>query len=69
MLEQLLNYVIAKNISHKLKRVGLNLSKNLIFLVTVCRFKFLLNETRAMLVAAEFDDVVVYILGMSVHEQ
>lgn len=62
MLEELLDHVIAKDIGHELKGVRQKLSEELVLFVTVRSFKLLLNKPRSMLVAAEFDDMIVYIL-------
>jgi hypothetical protein len=59
MFKELLNDVVAKNIPHELKGVGLDLSEDLIFLVAIGRLQLLLDETRAMLVATELDNVLV----------
>jgi hypothetical protein len=44
MFEQLLNDVVAENISHQLQGVGLNLAEQLLFLVTIGGFQLLLDE-------------------------
>jgi hypothetical protein len=63
MLEQFLNNIVPENISHQLKGIWLDFAEQLFFLVTVCRFKFLLNKSRSVLVATEFDDMLVDILS------
>ena len=62
MLEQLLNDVVAEDIGHQLKRIGLNLGKDLVFLIAVCGLQFLLDEPRAMLIAAELNNMPVNVL-------
>lgn len=44
VLEELLNYIIAKYISHQLDSVGIKLAEDLILFVTVGSLQFLLNE-------------------------
>ena len=65
VLEELLNHVITKDISHQLTCVRMELSKDLILFVAVCGLKLLLNEARAMLVTTEFDDMLIDILNLS----
>ena len=62
MFEKLLHNVVPEDIRHKLKRIRLDLTENLIFLVTVCGLQFLLDEAGTMLIATKFDDMVIYIL-------
>lgn len=62
MLKEFLNNVIAKDISHELQAIGLNLTEDLVFLIAVGRLEFLLNEPRSMLITTEFHNVVVDIL-------
>ena len=45
-----------------MKGIGLNLSKYLVFLVTVCCLQFLLDEPRAVLIAAELNNMSVNVL-------
>ena len=62
VLEQLLNDVVAEDIGHQLKRIGLNLGKYLVFLIAVCCLQFLLDESRAVLIAAELNNMPVNVL-------
>ena len=62
MLEELLNHIIPENVGHKLHRIGEYLSKHLILFVAIGCLKLLLNKPGTVLVSAEFNDVVVYIL-------
>jgi len=59
MLEELLNYVVAKDISHQLNGVWIELSEDLVLLIAIGSLELLLNETRAMLIATKFDNVIV----------
>ena len=59
MLEKLLNDIVAKHVLHELDGVHLQLLEHLVLLVAIRRLQLLLNETRAVLVAAEFDNVTV----------
>lgn len=62
MLKEFLDHVIAENIGHQLQRVGADFAKDLIFFVAVGRLEFLLNESRAMLITAKFDNMIVNVL-------
>jgi hypothetical protein len=62
MLEELLDYIVAKNILHQLNRIRLNLSKHLIFFVAVSSLQLLLNEPRSMLVPGKFYYMAVDVL-------
>jgi len=62
MLEEFLNHVIAKNIRHQLDRVWLYLAEDLVLLVGIGSLQLLLNETRAILITTEFNDMIVDIL-------
>lgn len=44
VLEQLLHNIVAKDISHQLQAVGLDLPENLLLLVTVGGLQLLLDE-------------------------
>jgi hypothetical protein len=63
MLEELLNHVVAKDVGHQLQGIWKNFAKQLLLLVAIGRFQLLLNEPRAMLVAAKLNHVVVDILS------
>ena len=62
MLKELLDDVVAKDVCHKLKRVAVKLLEDLILFVAVSCFKLLLNEARAVLITAKFDNVIVDVL-------
>lgn len=62
MLKELLNYIVAKDVSHKLQCVRLYFAEDLVFLVTICSLEFLLNEPRSMLVATKLHDVLIDVL-------
>lgn len=62
VLKQFLNNVIAKDISHQLKTVWLNLTEHLFFLIAVGSLQLLLDEPGPVLVATEFNHVVVNVL-------
>ena len=62
VLEELLNNIVAKDICHKLQGVGLYLAEDLLLLVTICSFEFLLDEPRSMLIATKLNDVRVDVL-------
>ena len=62
MFKKLLYYIIAKHIGHQLQGVWLDLSKHLFFLVAVRSLQFLLNESRAVLIAAKFNNMVIDVL-------
>ena len=62
MLEELLDDIVAEDISHQLKRVGLDFAEQLFLLITVCCFQLLLDEPRSMLIAAELYHMIIYVL-------
>lgn len=62
VLEKLLDHVVAEHIGHELHRIGQDLAKGLVFLVTVGRFELLLDESGPMLIAAEFNYMAVNVL-------
>lgn len=62
MLEELLDDVVSKHVGHQLYRIGLNLPEHLVLFIAVGRLELLLYETRPMLIAAEFNNVIVYVL-------
>lgn len=67
VFEKLLHNVVAKDVHHEGNGVGFNLLEDLVLLVTVGSIKFILDESRPMLVAAEFDDMAIDVLpGLSV---
>lgn len=45
VLEHLLDHIVAENIRHQLQGVGLDLAEDLLFLITVSSFEFLLDES------------------------
>lgn len=64
MLKQLLHNIVTEDIGHQLQTVWLDLSEHLLLFVAVGSFQLLLNKTRAMLVATEFDNVIVDVLQL-----
>ena len=62
MFEKLLYDVIAKNIGHKLYTVWSNFSKYNVLLVGICSLQFLLDKPRSMLITAELDNMIIYVL-------
>ena len=62
VLEELLDDIVAEDIGHQLKRVRLDFAEQLLFLVAVCGFQFLLDKPRSMLVATELYNMIIYIL-------
>lgn len=62
MLKKLLDNIIPENIRHELERIRLDLAENGILLIAVGRLELELDESRAVLVTAEFNDVVVNVL-------
>lgn len=64
MFKEFLNDVITENILHKLKSIRLDFSENLVFLVAIRRLKLLLDKSRTVLIATEFNDMIVDILAL-----
>ncbi len=62
MLEELLDDVVSKHVLHQGGGVGLDFSEDLVLLVAVGRLELLLDEAGPVLIAAEFDDVAMYVL-------
>lgn len=62
VLEKLLNNIVAKDIRHKLKAVGLDFAEDLVLLVAICGFQHVLDEPRTMLITTEFHNMVIDIL-------
>ena len=62
MLEEFLNNVISEDISRELKCIRAYLSEDLVLVVTVGILQLLLDESRAVLITTEFDNMVVKIL-------
>lgn len=62
MFEEFLNDIIAKDIRHELERIGKKLTKDLVFLIAIGRFKLLLYESRTMLVPTKLHDMIIYVL-------
>lgn len=62
VLEEFLDNVVAKYIHHELDGIGLDLLENLFFLIAVCGFQLLLDEARAVLIAAKLDNMIVDVL-------
>ena len=69
VLKELLDHIIAEDIFHELDSVWLNLSKNAVLLVAVRCLKLLLDESGAVLVTAEFCDMIVYFLTKFLSDQ
>ena len=63
VFEELLDHIIAEHIRHQLYGVWVYLAKDLVLLVAVSGLEFLLNEPGAMLVATEFDNMVINVLS------
>ena len=59
MLKELLGDVVTKNIGHELERIRQDFLKDLFLVVAVCSLELLLDESRAMLIATEFNKMVV----------
>ena len=62
MFKELLDHIISKDIGHQLSGIWVKFSKHLVFLIAVGRLKFLLDETRAMLVSAKFHNMLINVL-------
>lgn len=62
MLEKLLNNIIAEHIFHQLYSIWFNFAEHLVLFIAVGAFKLGLDKSRAMLVAAKLNDVVINIL-------
>lgn len=60
-LKKLLNDVVAKYVSHQLVRLADYFVKDKLFFIIVGTFQFLLNESRAVLILRELDNVVIQI--------
>ena len=65
MLEKLLDDVVAEDVHHDLKGTWKNFPKDLLFIVTIRCLESFLNHSRTVLIATEFDNVVVYFLPKS----
>lgn len=63
MLEQFLDHIVAEDVCHELKCIGLDLVEDLFLLVTVGGLQLLLDEARAVLISAELYDVIVDVLN------
>jgi hypothetical protein len=61
VLEKLLDDIVAKDVRHELKCVGLNLTENLILLIAIGGFQFLLDETGSMLISTKLYHVIIYV--------
>ncbi len=62
VLEEFLDDIVAEDILHELDGVGFDLPEDLVLLVAIGSLELLLDEAGAVLVTAEFHDVVVDIL-------
>jgi hypothetical protein len=61
ILKKLLNNIVAEDISHQGKSRGQNLFENKLFVSIIRHFQSLLDESRAVLVLAESDDMTYQI--------
>lgn len=59
VFKKFLYHVVAKDVLHQLEGVGFNLSEDLLLLIAISGLQLLLDESRAMLIPAELDGVVV----------
>jgi hypothetical protein len=59
VFEKLLYHVVAKDVLHQLEGIGFNLSEDLLLLIAISGLQLLLDESRAVLVPAELDGVVI----------
>lgn len=64
MFEELLDNIVSKNILHQLQAVLLDFPEYLVFLIAVRGLQFLLNEARAMLISAKFNDEAIKFLQL-----
>lgn len=62
VLEKFLDDIVAEDIRHQLKGVWLDLTEQLLLLVTVGSLQLLLDEARSMLVTTELNYMIIYIL-------
>lgn len=67
-LKELLNDIVAKNVRHEGVRGREDLIENHLFFGSSCSFQFLLDESGAVLVLGEFDDVVRQVSKLEVGE-
>ena len=63
MFEEFLDHVVAEDVGHQLYSIGGELSEDLIFFVAIGSLQLLLDESRAMLVTTEFNDIAIDILN------
>ena len=68
MFKQFLDNVVPKDIRHELEGIWLDLCKYLILFIAVRSLELLLYETRAVLIATEFNYMVVNVLRQSAEE-
>lgn len=64
VLEKFLDDIVAKYILHELHGIRLYLPEDLILLIAIGSFEFLLDKTRPVLVSTELDDMIVDILDI-----
>lgn len=62
VLKELLNHIVAKDVSHQLHRVLLDLAEDSIFLLALGGLQLLLDETGGELVTRKFNDVIIDVL-------
>lgn len=62
MLKQLLNNIVAKDISHQLQAIRLNFAEHLFLLIAIGSLQLLLDETRSVLITTELDHMIVDVL-------
>jgi hypothetical protein len=63
VLKKFLHNIVAEDVLHKRYRIFDDLAEDPVFLVAVSSLELFLDESRAMLVAAELDDVTVDVLA------
>lgn len=62
MFQELLDNIIAEDVFHELGSIGLDLSEYLVLHVAIGGGEFLLDESRALLISAELNDMAVNVL-------
>jgi len=66
MFEKLLNHVIAEHIRHQLYGIRMYFPEDLLLFIAISGLKFLLNESGAVLIATEFNNMVIDVLNFLV---
>jgi DNA-directed RNA polymerase len=59
VLEELMKPIVSENVGRQVQGVLSNFGKDDLLLVAVCRFELLLDEARAVLISAKFNNVLV----------